>query len=119
MATLRSCLTRFFSHSEAELPEWAITAKRSSRSVDSLVAEVRSAGIRACPAPRQHSAPVPVLTPSVIDAENRRRLMAVGREVYQDKSFLDSITDSLRQRQQHRKTLADIKALGESILGVE
>jgi len=122
MSTLKACLTRLFSHSEAELPEWAITAKRSNRSVESIEAEIRSCGVRACPAPRvaaQHSVPVPVLTPAAIDAENRRRLLAVGREVYRDKDFRDSISAKLSERAQHQTRLEDIRNLGRAILGNE
>jgi hypothetical protein len=122
MSTLREVLQRMWARPTNEVPEWVLAAKRSNRSVESIEAEVRSCGVRACPAPRvaaQHAVPVPIVTPAAIDTENRRRLLAVGREVYRDKSFRDSISDQLAGRAQHRKTLDDIKNLGRAILGEE
>jgi hypothetical protein len=123
MATLRACLTRLFSHPEAELPEWALTAKRSGRTAESIEAEIRSAGIRihqsGASVVRTAPAPAPVLSAASVDADNRRRLLALGREVYSDKSFRDAISAKLSERAQHQTRLEDIRNLGRAILGNE
>jgi hypothetical protein len=39
--TLRQALERMFARPEAQLPEWALTAKRSGRSLDLIAKEIR------------------------------------------------------------------------------
>jgi len=120
---LRACLSRFFSHPEAELPEWAIALKRSGRStlLDSLAAEIRSKGTRTCRvvhvAAAQRALPVSFMTPSVIDAQNRRKLEAIGQQVYRDPAFRASITERLAERTAHQTRLEDIRNIGRVLLG--
>jgi hypothetical protein len=123
MATLRVVLQRIWSLPDSEAPEWLLTAKRSKRTAESIEAEIRSAGIRihqsGASVVRTAPAPAPVLSAASVDAENRRRLLALGREVYSDKSFRDSISAKLSERAQHQTRLEDIRNLGRAILGNE
>jgi len=121
MASLITVLKRMWARPDSEVPSWVLDAKRSHRTAESIEAEVRSAGIRIHQSGgsvvRTAPAPAPVLSPASVDAENRRRLLALGREVYSDKSFRDSISSKLNERAQYQQTLEDIRNLGRAILG--
>ncbi len=123
MASLITVLKRMFARSDSEVPEWVRAAKRSHRTAESIEAEVRSSGIRihqsAASVVRTSPAPAVVLSAASVDAENRKRVLAVGQEIYRDKSLRDSITDKLRERAQHQTRLEDIKNIGRALLGDE
>jgi hypothetical protein len=70
MATLNEVLKRMFARPDSELPQWAVVAKRSLRSIESMVVEIRSS--KQCRVVAQRSAP-PVVTETRAERHKRAR----------------------------------------------
>jgi hypothetical protein len=110
MANLRAALESHFSHPDAELSPSSLAAKRNF-GIEALFVELRDLrSVRRVAEPRvKRVLPVPMQRRESVDAENRRRLLALGREVYSDKSFRDGISARLAARSEHAARLTDIQ----------